>query len=215
MLVEKEWFFFGYKFSQWSSLIFNCQGSGFVLVFLQFLDCVYQVYNQYLIEFEFNFYYLKFLVFYYVFNCFKIFFLDLDYERLEYGILFDDKGEKYVKKGICIWECIDRMYKRSFIFFNYLYLLLEIEVLKFNVNVFSFKKWDYYIEEILFIGFFYDWMMLIFKYFFFEDFDLVGEVGLWSQRRIVWLCYDDVSCIQFDVFISFFSEIEKLEYKLN
>ncbi|XP_059787095.1 myotubularin-related protein 13 isoform X4 [Balaenoptera ricei] len=216
-LGDSEWFPQLHRILQLAVVVSEVleNGSSVLVCLEEGWDITAQVHNQYPTEFEFNPYYLKFLAFHYVSNRFKTFLLDSDYERLEHGTLFDDKGDKHAKRGICIWECIDRMHKRSPIFFNYLYSPVEIEALKPNVNVSSLKKWDYYVEETLSTGPSYDWTMLTPKQFPSEDSELARGAGPQSQRRTVWPCYDDVSCAQPDALTSLVSEIERLEHKLN
>ncbi|XP_045340426.1 myotubularin-related protein 13 isoform X4 [Leopardus geoffroyi] len=216
-LGDSEWFPQLHRIMQLAVVISEVleNGSSVLVCLEEGWDITAQVHNQYPTEFEFNLYYLKFLAFHYVSNRFKTFLLDSDYERLEHGTLFDDKGDKHAKKGICIWECIDRMHKRSPIFFNYLYSPMEIEALKPSVNVSSLKKWDYYTEETLSTGPSYDWMMLAPKHFPSEDSEVAGGAGPQTRRRTVWPCYDDISCAQPDALTSLFSEIERLEHKLN
>ncbi|XP_066894735.1 myotubularin-related protein 13 isoform X2 [Kogia breviceps] len=216
-LGDSEWFPQLHRILQLAVVVSEVleNGSSVLVCLEEGWDITAQVHNQYPTEFEFNPYYLKFLAFHYVSNRFKTFLLDSDYERLEHGTLFDDKGDKHAKRGICIWECIDRMHKRSPIFFNYLYSPVETEALKPNVNVSSLKKWDYYVEETLSTGPSYDWTMLTPKQFPSEDSELARGAGPQSQRRTVWPCYDDVSCAQPDALTSLVSEIERLEHKLN
>uniref|UniRef100_A0A4W5KXS4 SET binding factor 1 n=1 Tax=Hucho hucho TaxID=62062 RepID=A0A4W5KXS4_9TELE len=191
LLVEKEWLSFGHRFSHRGAQTLASQSSGFTPVFLQFLDCVHQIHLQFPMEFEFSQYYLKFLAYHYVSNRFRTFLLDSDYERIELGEPFlrsTDKGR--------MWDYIDRLNKKTPIFFNYMFSPEDEEVLRPYSFISNLKVWDFYTEETLSEGPSYDWELVQRgrqERLAEEVPDKPDTTTPKSQRHIVWPCYDSRS----------------------
>lgn len=104
-------------------------------------------------EFEFSPFYLKFLGYHHVSRRFRTFLLDSDYERIEQGrvrvvvgagwvgagwwgsvlppagLLYEEKGERKGPQACrSVWEYVDRLSKRTPVFYNYMYAPEDTEV---------------------------------------------------------------------------------------
>lgn len=60
-LIEKEWVCFGHQFSLRNGISDNSWENKYSPIFLQWLDCVYQVSSQNPTKFEFNSFFIKFI----------------------------------------------------------------------------------------------------------------------------------------------------------
>uniref|UniRef100_S4RYP5 Myotubularin phosphatase domain-containing protein n=1 Tax=Petromyzon marinus TaxID=7757 RepID=S4RYP5_PETMA len=148
LLIEKEWLAFGHRFGQRSNMGAGGQSANFTPVFLQFLDCVHQVQYQFPTEFEFNDYYLRFLAYHHVSNRFRTFLLDSDYERIEQGVLYEEKGARSC--GQSLWEYVDSLHRRAPLFYSFLYSPGEdSEVLRLCCSTAALHLWGYYTGEAL------------------------------------------------------------------
>uniref|UniRef100_A0ABM5GLA0 Myotubularin-related protein 5 isoform X2 n=1 Tax=Pogona vitticeps TaxID=103695 RepID=A0ABM5GLA0_9SAUR len=216
LLVEKEWLSFGHRFSHRGAQTLASQSSGFTPIFLQFLDCVHQIHLQFPMEFEFSQYYLKFLSYHYVSNRFRTFLLDSDYERLELGLLYEEKGERKGPQPFrSIWDYMDRLNKKTPAFFNYMYAPEDGEVLRPYSNISNLKVWDYYTEETLSEGPSYDWELVQGQS---EPLEAAGQPDTGtpqSRRRIVWPCYDSCSRTEPDAISRLLEELQNLEMELG
>ncbi|KAK9975775.1 hypothetical protein ABG768_021008 [Culter alburnus] len=218
LLVEKEWLSFGHRFSHRGAQTLTSQSSGFTPIFLQFLDCVHQIHLQFPMEFEFSQYYLKFLAYHYVSNRFRTFLLDSDYERIELGVLYEEKGERK-NPQVCksVWDYIDRLNKKSPIFYNYMFSPEEEEVLKPYSFISNLKVWDFYTEETLSEGPSFDWELVRGRQEKLQE--EAGEkqetTAPKSQRRIVWPCYDSLSKVVPDAITKLLQDVQNLETELG
>ncbi|XP_032077912.1 myotubularin-related protein 5 isoform X1 [Thamnophis elegans] len=216
LLVEKEWLSFGHRFAHRGAQTLASQSNGFTPVFLQFLDCVHQIHRQFPMEFEFSQYYLKFLSYHYVSNRFRTFLLDSDYERLELGLLYEEKGDRKGPQAYrSVWDYVDRLNKRIPVFFNYMYAPEDGEVLRPYSNISSLKVWDYYTHEALAEGPSYDWELVQ------DQGELVEEAAQHdsstpqSHRKIVWPCYDSCRRVEPDAISRLLEEVQSLEMELG
>uniref|UniRef100_A0A8B9LJQ9 SET binding factor 1 n=1 Tax=Astyanax mexicanus TaxID=7994 RepID=A0A8B9LJQ9_ASTMX len=220
LLVEKEWLSFGHRFSHRGAQTLTSQSSGFTPVFLQFLDCVHQIHLQFPMEFEFSQYYLKFLAYHYVSNRFRTFLLDSDYERIELGVLYEEKGDRRIPQ-VCksVWDYIDRLHKKTPIFYNYMFSPEEEEVLKPYSFVSNLKVWDFYTEETLSEGPSFDWELVRGRpegptEEAAADRPETGAAPK-SQRRAVWPCYDSLSKVLPDAITKLLQDVQTLEAELG
>uniref|UniRef100_A0A672RXV7 Myotubularin-related protein 5-like n=1 Tax=Sinocyclocheilus grahami TaxID=75366 RepID=A0A672RXV7_SINGR len=218
LLVEKEWLSFGHRFSHRGAQTLASQSSGFTPVFLQFLDCVHQIHLQFPMEFEFSQYYLKFLAYHYVSNRFRTFLLDSDYERIELGVLYEEKGERK-NPQVCksVWDYIDRLNKKTPMFYNYMFSPEEEEVLKPYSFISNLKVWDFYTEETLSEGPSFDWELVRGQPEKPQEEagDRQETTAPKSQRRIVWPCYDSLSKVLPDAITKLLQDVQNLETELG
>ncbi|XP_069048293.1 myotubularin-related protein 5 isoform X3 [Lepisosteus oculatus] len=216
LLVEKEWLSFGHRFSHRGAQTLASQSSGFTPVFLQFLDCVHQIHLQFPMEFEFSQYYLKFLAYHYVSNRFRTFLLDSDYERIELGVMYEEKGERKSQQVYkSVWDYIDRLNKKTPIFFNYMFAPEDGEVLKPYSYISNLKVWDFYTEETLSEGPSYDWELVQGQQEQTEEGERQDTTAAKSQRKIIWPCYDNRSKVEPDAITKLLQELQSLEVELG
>ncbi|XP_071831565.1 myotubularin-related protein 5-like isoform X3 [Apostichopus japonicus] len=221
VLIEKEWLAFGHRFSHRSNHTVTHQASGFAPVFLQFLDCVFQVHEQFPMSFEFNQYYLKMLAYHYISSRFQTFMLDSECERFETSMTVLERGQaRGVDSGDSdteqaripvrsIWDYMEKIHKKSQVFFNLMWTP-HSTILRPYTNLSKLKIWDYYFSDQLFGGPSYD--RELYEKSIAED----DESPLTpADRRTVNACYDNVLESQPDMQRWLLEEKRTLEAELD
>ncbi|KAG9489756.1 hypothetical protein GDO78_005609 [Eleutherodactylus coqui] len=214
LLIEKEWLSFGHRFSHRGAHTAASQSNGFTPIFLQFLDCVHQIHLQFPSEFEFSQYYLKFVAYHYVSNRFRTFLLDSDYERIEKGVLYEEKGDRRSPQ-ICrsVWEYMERIHKKNPMFYNYIFCPEDGEVLRPYSSVWGLRVWDYYTHEALSEGPSYDWELV--QAHRHEEPEKNDSSAPQTKRKIVWPSYHASQRLQPDAITCLLDELQNLEMDLR
>uniref|UniRef100_A0A0N4ZSH2 Myotubularin phosphatase domain-containing protein n=1 Tax=Parastrongyloides trichosuri TaxID=131310 RepID=A0A0N4ZSH2_PARTI len=141
-LIRREWIEFGHKFADRNGIV-NGTVNERSPVFLQFLDCVYQLTVQFPCKFEFNEYYLIKLVHH---SCSGLF-ADFLFNNLEEAIVFRDNF--YIESDqnvlLSIWNYFDInkeefknfFYEKSSKYDDRLYPKVELQYMKIWERVYS------------------------------------------------------------------------------
>ncbi|XP_077328160.1 myotubularin-related protein 5 isoform X3 [Lithobates pipiens] len=214
LLLEKEWLSFGHRFSHRGAHTAASQSNGFTPVFLQFLDCVHQIHLQFPSEFEFSQYYLKFLAYHYVSNRFRTFLLDSDCERIEKGILYEEKGDRRGPQ-VCrsVWDYMERLNKKNPVFYNYMFSPEDGEVLRPYSSVWGLRVWDYYTHEAMSEGPSYDWELLQGPRH--AEPEKTDSSAPQTKRKIIWPSYHAPQRVQPDAITCLLEELQYLEMDLR
>ncbi|XP_021368098.1 myotubularin-related protein 13-like [Mizuhopecten yessoensis] len=230
-LVEKEWLSFGHRFTHRSNQTAANQASGFAPLFLQFLDVVHQVMNQFPLSFEYNDFYLRFLAYHYVASRFRSFMLDNEYERMEAGWLCEERKTPKIDDtdleggfatrhqhqsslGMSVWDYIDKHHRKSSIFWNFYYSPHDQEVvLRPYSNMSNLCVWEYYLTEDLAHGPPYEVEVTQREIQLNEE--EAAESSGQRTRKVVNGCYDNIRIQQPDAFTWQLQEMYKIESDLG
>jgi len=242
-LVEKEWVAFGHRFNHRSNIDNSSQDTGFTPLFLQFLDIVHQLHNQFPMAFEFSHFYLKFLAYHHVSCRFRTFLLDSELQRSECGFTQEEKKSslgngrtgKHVTDyhssdeeignssstlpgthlGLCIFDYIDRASFKSPVFHNPLFCSeLQQPVLRPFSHMSDLVLWDYFIKEELRYGSSFDVEIAGLELQQEEDVDSITDQQIVRPHTLTH-GYDNISVDHPDSLTYLLRKIEDLETELG
>ena len=180
-LVEKEWVAFGHRFNHRSNLDNSSQDGGFTPIFLQFLDIVHQLHNQFPMAFEFSQFYLRFLAYHHTSCRFRTFLLDSEFQQTQLGFTETEKKNSLGSRhqageggssedeagpggvlcslpgshlGISVFEYIDWASSKSPVFHNSVFCpKLQQSVMKPFSHLSDLVLWEHYIRFVLLLGY--------------------------------------------------------------
>ncbi|MGH0172080.1 UNVERIFIED_CONTAM: hypothetical protein FKN15_062693 [Acipenser sinensis] len=119
--------------------------------------------------------------------------------------MYEEKGERKSQQMYkSVWDYIDRLNKKTPIFFNYMFAPEDGEVLKPYSFISNLKVWDFYTNETLSEGPSYDWELVYGRQEQMDESDRQDTSAPKSKRKIIWPCYDNRSKVEPDAITKLF-----------